>query len=108
MARTHDPNVTDAAHEATLRLLGELGYAGRSMERVAREAGVGKPALYRRYRDKAELVVGAILATELAPIEHADLGDTRAELELAMTGGLPPDAIEYTGLIGGLLAEHGR
>jgi AcrR family transcriptional regulator len=107
MARPRDQNVTDAAHEATIRLLGEVGYAGLTMERVAREAGVGKPALYRRYRDKAQLVVGAILATELGPIEDVDLGDSREELRLAAEG-LPVDAITYTGLIGGLMAEHQR
>jgi AcrR family transcriptional regulator len=107
MPRPRDQNVTDAAHEATLRLLGEVGYAGMSMERVAREAGVGKPALYRRYRDKAELVVGAILATELEPMEDVDLGDTLEEMRAAMAG-LPPDAAGYLALIGGLIAEHHR
>lgn len=107
MARPRDQNVTDAAHEATLRLLGEVGYAGLTMERVAREAGVGKPALYRRYRDKPELVVAAILATELPPMEGADLGDSFEEMRVAMAG-LPPDAVRYTALIGGLIAEHER
>src|SRR5262245_49025533 len=107
MARPRDQNVTDAAHEATIRLLSELGYAGVTMERVAREAGVGKPALYRRYKDKPELVVGAILATKLPPLEGQDVGDTFEEMRIAM-GGLPPDAVGYTGLIGGLIAEHRR
>src|SRR5258705_3967878 len=100
MARPRDQNVTDAAHEATLRLLAEVGYSGLTMERVAREAGVGKPALYRRYADKAELVVGAILATKLPPMEGADLGDTFEGIRAAMAG-LPPDAVGYTALIGG-------
>jgi AcrR family transcriptional regulator len=107
MARPRDQNVTDAAHEATIRLLGEVGYAGLTMERVASEAGVGKPALYRRYRDKAQLVVGAILATKLPPLEGEDVGDTFEEMRVAM-GGLPPDAVGYTALIGGLIAEHRR
>src|SRR3954452_15125905 len=107
MARPRDKNVTDAAHEAALRLLAEVGYSGLTMERVAREAGVGKPALYRRYAGKAELVVGAILATELPPMEGADLGDTLEEIRVAAAG-LPPDAAGYTALIGGLIAEHRR
>src|SRR3954447_26766443 len=105
MARPRDPNVTDAAHAATIRLLGELGYSALTMERVAREAGVGKPALYRRYADKAQLVVGTILATKLGPMEDRDMGDTEAEMRDAMQG-LPQDAVGYTGLIGGLIAEH--
>src|SRR4051794_34536772 len=107
MARPRDQNVTDAAHAATIRLLGEVGYAGVTMELVAREAGVGKPALYRRYRDKPQLVVGAILATKLPPLEGDDIGDTLGEMRVAAAG-LPPDAVGYTALIGGLIAEHRR
>jgi len=107
MARPRDRSLTDAAHAAAVRLLGEVGYAGVTMERVAREAGVGKPALYRRYPDKAALVVGAILATELDPMEDVDLGDTFAEIRAA-TAALPADAAGYTALIGGLIAEHRR
>ena len=38
------------------------GYAGMSMEAVAEAAGVGKTTVYRRYRDKADLVTAAIAA----------------------------------------------
>ena len=38
---------------AALAELLERGYGGMSMEGVAERAGVGKPAIYRRHRDKA-------------------------------------------------------
>jgi AcrR family transcriptional regulator len=102
--RTLDPQVSDAVLDAALRLLGERGFARMTMEAVAREAGVGKPALYRRFGSKAELVVAAI-ATRLGPMDAPDLGDSAAEMRLAIEG-LPPDAEAYLALIGGLMAER--
>ncbi|MFE9094263.1 TetR/AcrR family transcriptional regulator [Streptomyces sp. NPDC007264] len=47
-----DQAILDAAREVLLR----EGYAGLSMEKVAAEAGVGKPTVYRRWPSKAALV----------------------------------------------------
>jgi AcrR family transcriptional regulator len=102
--RTLDPQVSDAVLDAALTLLERDGFARMTMEAVAREAGVGKPALYRRFGSKAELVAAAI-DTRLPPLEPPDLGDAEAEMRLAMQG-LPPDAERYLGLIGGLMAER--
>jgi AcrR family transcriptional regulator len=88
-----------------LELLAERGFARMSMEAVATAAGVGKPAIYRRYRDKAQLVAAAI-ATRLPAMDLAVLGDTHAELHAAITKSLPPDGEAYVALIGGLAAEH--
>ena len=107
MARALSPDVDEAIFAATRTLLAEQGFARMSMEAVARSAGVGKPAIYRRFPDKAALVV-AVIASQLEPLEPADLGDTRAELWQAMRVGFPADGPVYVGLIGGLIAEHER
>jgi AcrR family transcriptional regulator len=78
-----------------------------SMEAVASVAGVGKPAIYRRFRDKAELVA-TVIDGRLPELELPDLGDTHAELWMGVDGGFPPDAPSYVGLIGGLIAEQER
>ena len=52
--------VTDAITEATFAELVETGYARMSMEAVARRAGVGKAALYRRWSSKQEMLVELI------------------------------------------------
>lgn len=106
MARPHDPQVTEAIEEAALALLVEDGFAQMSMGAVAERAEVGKPAIYRRFRDKADLVT-AVIARRLPALEVPDLGDTRAELWQAMQG-LPVDGAGYVGLIGGLMAEQRR
>src|SRR5919199_6631258 len=107
MARPLDPTIDRAITEATLTLLRERGFARMSMDAVARAAGVGKPAIYRRFRDKAHLVASAIEG-QLPQLEVPDLGDTRAELWMGVERGFPPDPPGYVGLIGGLIAEEGR
>jgi AcrR family transcriptional regulator len=107
MARPLDPTIDRAITAATFELLGERGFARMSMEAVATAAGVGKPAIYRRFSDKAELVA-AVIAEQLPALEVPDLGDTRAELWLAVERGFPEDGAAYVGLIGGLIAEQMR
>jgi AcrR family transcriptional regulator len=104
--RPLDPEATRAIVAATVRLLSERGYANMSVEGVAAEAGVGKPAIYRRFRDKRALVLAAIEAA-LEPIDVPDRGDTRAELRAAMVG-IPTEPEPYLALIGGLMAERAR
>ena len=93
--------------DAALALLARDGFARMTMEAVAAKAGAGKPALYRRFGSKAELVVAAI-DTRLGPIEPPDLGDAVAEMRIAMEDGFPADAEGYLALIGGLMAERGH
>src|SRR4051812_38008942 len=101
------PTIDQAIETATLALLGERGFAGMTMEAIAAAAGVGKPAIYRRYADKAALVA-AVVAGRLPVLEAPDLGDTRAELWQAVEHGFPDDGAAYMALIGGLMAEHRR
>jgi AcrR family transcriptional regulator len=46
--------------DATVELLGETGYAGLSVDAIARRAGTSKPAIYRRWPGKAHLVHEAV------------------------------------------------
>jgi AcrR family transcriptional regulator len=107
MPRPLDPDVDRAITDATLALLTDVGFAGMTMERIAGAAGVGKPAIYRRFRDKAELVA-TVIDGQLNALEPVDLGDTRAELWHAVAHGLPQDGPGYLRLIGGLIAEEER
>lgn len=68
--RPRDPRIDAVVFEATLLLLDEGGYAGLSLEMVARRAGVSRPSLYRRWPNKATVVVEALAAaagTDPAP-----------------------------------------
>jgi AcrR family transcriptional regulator len=107
MPRPLDPSIDQALEAATLQLLTERGFARMSIEAIAATAGVGKPAIYRRFPDKAALVA-AVIAGRLPALEVPDLGDTRAEMWQAVERGFPADGAAYVGLIGGLIAEQER
>jgi len=82
--RPRDPAIEDAILEAAAARLADDGYARMSMEAVARDAGVTKPTLYRRYPTKIELAVAA-LARVAAAEPAVDTGSARADL-VAMLG----------------------
>jgi AcrR family transcriptional regulator len=77
--RPLDENVDAAILETAWRLLLEEGYARMSIARVAEEARVGRPAIYRRYRDKSELVA-AVLADKQSRAQAIDTGSARGDL----------------------------
>ncbi len=63
--------------DAALALLLERGYLHMSVEDVASAAGVGRTTVYRRYRDKPELVAAAVAASSSAE----DVPDTGSAYE---------------------------
>jgi AcrR family transcriptional regulator len=80
--RPRDERATAAIVSAALRQLQQLGYARMSMETVAAEAGVSRATVYRRFRDKADLVTSAV-ATQVGPpaFSARPLADLEAFLE---------------------------
>ncbi|MEU6623159.1 TetR/AcrR family transcriptional regulator [Streptomyces litmocidini] len=80
-------DVTEAIRAAVFEELAAVGYARMSIEGIARRAGVGKTAVYRRWKSKLSLVldlVGAFAAQGLpAPASGSLHGDVRALLEVA-------------------------
>jgi AcrR family transcriptional regulator len=77
--RPLDENVDAAILNTAWRLLLEEGYSRMTIARVAEEARVGRPAIYRRYRDKSELVA-AVLADKQSRAQPIDTGSTRGDL----------------------------
>ncbi|HEX3948209.1 MAG TPA: TetR/AcrR family transcriptional regulator [Acidimicrobiales bacterium] len=80
MSRPRDERASQAITEAAQRQLAELGYANLSMESVAAEAGVARATVYRRYRDKADLVTAAIAANGGGDFPGEASQDPRADL----------------------------
>ncbi|MCI0157681.1 TetR/AcrR family transcriptional regulator [Leifsonia shinshuensis] len=77
--RPRDPAVDDRILTAVQEQLVTSGYAGTTIESVARAAGTGKSAVYRRWPGKIELVVAAVLALN-EPVETPDTGSLRQDL----------------------------
>jgi AcrR family transcriptional regulator len=68
-----------ALREAALALLAEVGYDRLTMDAVAARAGAAKTTIYRRWRDKAELVVDALNSLK-GDLEVPDTGSLRQDL----------------------------
>lgn len=80
-----DPRVErsrQAIMDATLQLLAQDGDVGSlTVEAVAARSGVAKTTIYRRWRDKWELALDAVMIDMLPRLdEPVDVGDTRKEL----------------------------
>jgi AcrR family transcriptional regulator len=78
--RPRDEQATRAIAEAALRQLDELGYAQMSMESVANEAGVSRATVYRRHKDKADLITAAIACNVGGKFSDRPSGNPREEL----------------------------
>lgn len=104
--RPQDPAVSERVLAAAAALLTQRGFAGMSMDAVAEAAGVGKPAIYRRFADKVELVV-AVIQRALPPMAPPTAADPEDRLR-QLIAGLPPNPEAYAALIGELMAERGR
>ena len=77
--RPLDESLDRAILDAAWRLLLRDGYAGMSIARVADEANVGRPAIYRRFSGKSELVA-AVIADKATRVPPIDTGSAREDL----------------------------
>ncbi|MDO9352421.1 MAG: TetR/AcrR family transcriptional regulator [Solirubrobacteraceae bacterium] len=73
-------SVTTAIRDAVLIELAEHGYGRTSVEAVARRAGVGKAAIYRRWPAKLDLVMAAVSDAAVRPGDIADTGTLRGDV----------------------------
>ncbi|HEV2475829.1 MAG TPA: helix-turn-helix domain-containing protein, partial [Candidatus Dormibacteraeota bacterium] len=70
--RPRDPRLDEAVLSAALEVFMKRGYRKASLIEVARKAGVGTPAIYRRWRTKADLAIDLIeREAQPEPIPHS-------------------------------------
>ncbi len=84
--RPRDERATRAITDAALRQLVVLGYTRMSMESIASEAGVARATVYRRFRDKADVITAAIADNPGGRIPDEPSDDPRAELIVFLEG----------------------
>ena len=102
MGRPRDTRADRAMLDATLELIAEVGVHEFRTEDVAARAGVGKGAIYRRYRSKDELVTAAVGALVSEEIAIPDTGSTRGDLLVLMR-----EAVDlYCGSLAGRLMPN--
>ncbi|GAA3177223.1 MULTISPECIES: TetR/AcrR family transcriptional regulator [Streptomyces] len=100
---------TAAIRAAVFAELAAVGFARMSIEGIARRAGVGKTAVYRRWRSKLHLVLDVVSALAAEGLPTPDTGtlrgDVRMLLEVAARTLRHPMASQ---IIPDLLAEAAR
>lgn len=89
--RPRDPSRDEAIIDAAIDTLVRDGYDRLSMETVATAAGVGKATVYRRWSNKAELVIDA-MATLKPAVDTIDSGTLDGDIELMIAASCSPQS----------------
>ncbi|MFC0330683.1 TetR/AcrR family transcriptional regulator [Paenibacillus sepulcri] len=100
----------NAILQAAWEELNEVGYARLSMEGVAVRAKTNKNAVYRRWPNKAKLVVAAIIKHVPKPsIDAPDTGDLRKDVLILLQRIVKPLQMIGAETIHGIMVEyHGK
>ena len=104
--RPRDPGVEAAILAAVHELLIENGYAGTTIAAVAQRARCGRSAIYRRWENKAELVVAAVRALQVTT-DAPDTGTLRGDLLAAALHFAQADE-RTANVLASILSEIGR
>jgi len=106
--RPRDERVDRDVLEATRQLLVEVGYPALTIDAIARRANVSRPAIYRRWRSKAQLVHEAVYPADEDQTFHLpETGDFAADLGTIITSTLEVfSRPEVLAAVPGLLAEQ--
>jgi AcrR family transcriptional regulator len=79
--------VTDAIRSAYFEQLAEVGYGRLSIDAVARRAGVGKAAIYRRWKSKLEITVALASDVAVAAVDVPDTGNLHDDIREYLASG---------------------
>ncbi|MBB5866906.1 AcrR family transcriptional regulator [Allocatelliglobosispora scoriae] len=73
--------ITSALQQAVIEELASVGYGRLSIEAVARRAGVGKTAVYRRWSSKSAMVLEIVAEVAAQRLPLPDTGTLRGDIE---------------------------
>lgn len=102
-------DVTEAITAALFAELAEVGYGRLAVDAVAKRAGVGKTAIYRRWPSKEAMVLDLVSSTAVDAIDIPDTGTLRGDVRGFLSDA--SDALEHplaARIIPDLLAEAAR
>ena len=102
-------DITAAIRNAVMHELAEVGYGRLSIEAVARRAGVGKTAIYRRWSNKLEMVLEIVSEVAGRSVPLPDTGSFAGDLTLLMM--IASKALQHriaSQIIPDLMAEAAR
>lgn len=106
--RPRDARVDVAVAEAAREVLREHGFGGATVEAIAARAGVGKAAIYRRWKSREELLVD-VSSADIPDIPCPDTGSLRGDLLDVFTQLAKQVATSETAsYLGDIIAEAAR
>ena len=82
--RPRCPTTHQAILDAANNLLDEIGFTNMSLEGIAARAGVGKATIYRRWSNKASVVMDAFLAATAKEIAFPNTNSAREDIRRQM------------------------
>ena len=101
--------MTDAIRTAVFAEMADVGYARMSMDAIAKRAGVGKAAIYRRFASKEAMVLSLIEEVAAEPDGIEDTGSLRGDVLAWLRAGGPATMVPFAAtVIPDLLAEAAR
>lgn len=78
--RPRDSKRESAIAEATISLIQDVGYERCTIEAIAHKAGVSKATIYRRWKNKQEVITNAISRHAFSQTPGIDTGNLRDDL----------------------------
>jgi AcrR family transcriptional regulator len=106
-ARRRGAALEQAILQAAAEELTESGYAGMTMDRVARRAGTNKNTIYRRWPNRAALGIAAYRQLAAATLRVPDTGDLRGDVLELMRSANRTWSSPIGGILRALLAGAG-
>lgn len=79
IGRPRDPDLERSVLRAAVDVVIERGYTGATVDAVARAAGTGKAAVYRRWPSKSALMIAAVQSLQVDAVVP-DTGTLRGDL----------------------------
>jgi AcrR family transcriptional regulator len=80
IGRPRDHARDEAIHTAALELLTEVGYERTTIEGIAARAHVSKATIYRRFKNKQEILMAAMNEHAVCSLPQIDTGSLRSDL----------------------------
>lgn len=77
--RPRDPELEGRVFDAVMRIYANGGWSALTFEAVARESGVGKSSLYRRW-DSQQTLLRAAMKAHWLPVRNIDTGSLPSDL----------------------------
>ena len=80
LGRPRDHGRDEAIHEAAISLLSEVGFDRTTIEAISQRAHVGKATIYRRFKNKEEILLSAMNAHTACALPRINTGNLRDDL----------------------------